>query len=80
MSTIEGATVIKTGFTRGSGYDKIYLRKVDGEIIILEVESNSNDGTYVGVRSLINSYNKRIEKCKEEINQCKKLIRNIEKW
>ena len=78
--TIYGATVIKTGFSRGSGYDRIFLKTVDGRVAELNIETTSDDDTCIGVTYVADDLKKRIKKCKEEIEEYEKKIKEMETW
>ena len=78
--TIEGATVIKTGYSRGSGYDKIYLRKLDRKVVVLEVENTSDDDTCIGISDMVDTLKEKIKGCEEEIKGYEKRIKEIENW
>lgn len=78
--TIEGATVIRTGYSRGSGYDKIFLRTVDDRIVVLQVETTSDDDMCIGISDVLDTLKKRIKGCKEDIKECEKEIKEMEKW
>lgn len=78
--TIEGATVIRTGFSIGSGYDKIYLRTVEGRVVVLQVETTSDDATYIGIDDLLDKLQRRIEICKEDIKHYEDQIEEMKKW
>jgi hypothetical protein len=80
MSTIDGATVIRTGYSRGSGYDKIFLRTVDERVLVLQVETTSDDDACIGISDVLDTLNKRIKGCKEDIKEYKEKIKEIEKW
>lgn len=80
MSTIDGATVIRTGFSRGSGYDKIFLKTVDGRVVVLQVESTSDNDVCIGISDILDSLEKRIKKCKEEIKEYEDKMKEVEKW
>lgn len=78
--TIEGATVIKTGYSRGSGYDKIFLKTVDGRVVVLQVETTSDNDMYIGISDMLNTLKRRIKSCKEEIKEYEEKAKEIEKW
>jgi chaperonin cofactor prefoldin len=78
--TIEGATVIRTGFSRGSGYDKIFLKTVDGKILVLKVETTSDDDMCIGISDVLNTLKKRIKSCKEDIKEYEERIEEMKKW
>lgn len=78
--TIYGATVVRTGYSRGSGYDKIFLKTVDGRLVVLQVETTSDDDTCIGVSDVVDTLKERIKRCKEEIKESEKKVKEIEKW
>jgi hypothetical protein len=78
--TIEGATVIRTGFSRGSGYDKIFLRTVDGRVVVLKVETTSDNEVCIGIDDALNTLKRRIEMCKDDIKHYEEQIEEIKKW
>ena len=78
--TIEGATVIRTGYSIGSGYDKIFLKTVDGRVVVLQVETTSDDDICVGISDVLNTLKKRIKVRKEDIKEYEEKIKEIEKW
>lgn len=80
MSTIDGATVIKTGYSRGSGYDKIFLRTVDGRVVVLRVETTSDNDTCIGISDVLDNLNRRIKSCKENIKEYEEQIKDVELW
>jgi len=80
MSTIEGATVIRTGYSRGSGYDKIFLKTVDGRVVVLQVETTSDNDTCIGISDMLYDLNKRIKICKEDIKKYEDQAKEIERW
>lgn len=59
MSTIFGATVIRTGYSRGSGYDKIYLKTVDGRVVVLQVETTSDNDKCIGISDMLDTLKKK---------------------
>lgn len=78
--TIEGATVIRTGFSRGSGYDKIFLKTIDGRVIVLQIETTSDNDTCIGMSDMLNTLKRRIKDCKEDIEKYEKQAKEVEKW
>lgn len=78
--SIYGATVIKTGFSRGSGYDKIFLKTVDGKVAELSIETTSDDDTCIGVTYVVDDLKKRIERYKEKIKEYEDEVEEVEKW
>lgn len=80
MSTIEGATVIRTGYSRGSGYDNIFLKTIDGRVIVLQVETTSDNDTCIGISDMLYDLNKRIKRCKEDIKKYEDQAKEIERW
>lgn len=78
--SIYGATVIRTGYSRGSGYDKIFLKKVDGRVVELNVETTSDGDECIGVMDVVDDLKKRIKKYKEDIEEYEDKIKEIEKW
>jgi hypothetical protein len=78
--TIEGATVIRTGFNRGSGYDKIFLRTVDGRVVVLQVETTTDDDMCIGIEDLLDRLQRKIKICKEDIKDYEKQIEEMKKW
>lgn len=80
MSTIEGATVIRTGYSRGSGYDKIFLKTVDGRVVVLQVETTSDNDTCIGISDMLDALNNRIKRCKEDIKEYEEQAKEIERW
>jgi hypothetical protein len=78
--TIDGATVIRTGYSRGSGYDKIFLKTVDGRVVVLQVETTSDDDTCIGITYMLDTLKKRIKGCKADIKEYEEKIKEIEKW
>jgi hypothetical protein len=80
MSTIEGATVIRTGYSRGSGYDKIFLKTVDGRVVVLQIETISDNDICIGISDILDTLNKRIKRCKEDIKECEEQAKKILQW
>jgi len=80
MSTIDGAIVIRTGYSRGSGYDKIFLKTIDGRIAVLKVETTSDDDTCIGISDVLDTLNKKINRCKEKIKEYEEQAKDIEQW
>lgn len=80
MSNIEGATVIRTGYSRGSGYDKIFLKTVDGRVVVLQVETTSDNDKCIGISDMLYDLNKRIKRCKENIKEYEDQAKEIERW
>jgi hypothetical protein len=78
--TIEGATVIRTGYSRGSGYDEIFLKTVDGRVVVLKAETTTDDDMCIGIKDVLSTCKKRIKGYKEDIKECEKKIKEIEKW
>lgn len=78
--TIEGATVIRTGYSIGSGYDKIFLKTVDNRVVVLQVETTSDDDTCIGISDVLDTLKKRIKGCKVDIKEYEEKIKEIEKW
>lgn len=78
--TMEGAKIIRTGFSRESGYDKIFLKTVDGKILVLQVGTTSDDDTCIGISDVTNSLKKRIKKCKEDIKEYEEQLEEMKKW
>lgn len=79
-NTIEGATVIRTGYSRGSGYDKIFLKTVDGRVVVLQVETTSDNDTCIGISDVSDTLKRRIKRCKEEIKEYEDQAKEVEKW
>lgn len=76
MSVI-GAIVIRTGYSRGSGYDKIFLKTIDGRIIVLKVETTSDD-VCIGISDVLDTLNKKIKRCKEEIKEYEEQVKDVD--
>lgn len=78
--SIEGATVVRTGHSRGSGYDKIFLRTVDGTVVVLKVETTSDDDICIGIDDVLDTLKRKIEICKADIEDYEKQIEEIKTW
>lgn len=78
--TIQGAKVIRTGYSRGSGYDEIFLKTVDKRVIVLQVETTSDGDRCIGISDVVDTSKKRIERYKEKIKELEDEVKEVEKW
>lgn len=76
--SIIGATVIKTGCSRGSGYDKIYVKTIDGRVKLLEVEITSDNDRCIGVQDILDGLQRKIMRYQNGISDIEKQIKYLE--